>query len=332
MGEGTVVWPDRVRREAALSVMHDRFDAVAARFHAVYGLRLPRHMAVFAAFFDSLGEDGRSLAEAGLGLIPGGVTRYFDADGLALTGRDGLDERLHDRFRCDPPEFVTMMWGESDGLHFGLWYDDPAEPPTFVAHNYARDSAETWTGERWSGLGEILRRIDKLDEDDMLDPELDDPGAQRSRDRFRQLVEEFGDADRQACAADGISRWAGVHRPPIVGGLCSALPVGAGDPRGGFERSGERYRAYRAGAPEVRDWIAEAERELAVGAPAYALVLGRELHWMDVDDYRSDSLRLLTGAYRALGRDALAEIAAVHHANRDLRSVGVLTHSPPSVR
>ncbi|WP_186315964.1 ADP-ribosylation family protein [Catellatospora sichuanensis] len=327
MDDDTAALPDRARREASLSVMHDRFDGVGTRFRDVYGLRLPRHMAVFAAFFDSLGKEGRDLADDVLGLRPDGITSYFDADGLALTGRDGLDERLESRFRCDPPEFVTIMSGDSDGLHFGLWYDDPAEPPSFVVHNYARDSAETWTGGRRSGLGEILRQIDKRDEDASLDPEMDDPAAQRRRDALRQLVEEFGDADRQACAVDGPSRWADVHRPPILGALCPALPADAGDPRGGYERSNERYQAYRAGAPEVRDWIAQAERELAVGAPAYALVLGQELHWMDAAAFRADSLRLLTGAYRALGRDALAGIAAVHHAHRGLRSVGVLTRA-----
>ncbi|GIG02989.1 ADP-ribosylation family protein [Catellatospora citrea] len=327
MNDDIAALPDRSQREASLSVMHDRFAAVAKRFRDVYGLRLPRHMAVFAAFFDSLGKRGRNLADDALGLTPGGITSYFDADGLALTGRDGLDERLESRFRRDPPEFVTIMWGNSDGEHFGLWYDDPAEPPTFVAHNFARDSAETWTSGSRSGLVEILRRIDKGDADAAYDPQLDDPERQRLRDRFRQLVGEFADADRQACAADGLSRWFGEHRPPILGALCPALPADAGDPRGGDERANERFRAYRAGAVEVRDWIAEAERELAAGAPAYALVLGQELHWMDSDAFRADALRLLTGAYRALGRDALAEIAAVHHAHRDLRSVAVLTRA-----
>ncbi len=53
------------------------------------------------------------------------------------------------------------------------------------------------------------------------------------------------------------------------------------------------------------------------------LVLGRELHWCDDDETREVSLELLVDAYRALGRDALAEIARVHHANRDLKSVDI---------
>ncbi len=69
--------------------------------------------------------------------------------------------------------------------------------------------------------------------------------------------------------------------------------------------------------------VATAREELADGKPAFALVLGRELHWFDDDRTRDEALALLKEAYGALGRDALASIAEVHHAHRDLRSVGV---------
>ncbi|WP_344620460.1 hypothetical protein [Dactylosporangium salmoneum] len=71
----------------------------------------------------------------------------------------------------------------------------------------------------------------------------------------------------------------------------------------------------------------EAGAELEAGLPAYALVVGRELHWLDSDEHRADATRLLTGAYRAPGRDALAGIVEVHHAHRDLPSVDVLTRA-----
>jgi hypothetical protein len=59
------------------------------------------------------------------------------------------------------------------------------------------------------------------------------------------------------------------------------------------------------------------------GKPAFALTLGRELHWLDAEKHRATSVTLLCDAYKALGRHALAEIATVHHAHRDLKSVGV---------
>jgi hypothetical protein len=81
--------------------------------------------------------------------------------------------------------------------------------------------------------------------------------------------------------------------------------------------------AYRARSPQVARWLDEARAELAAGKPAFALVLGRELHWMDADDWRAESLEMLTAAYNALGRTALADIARVHHAHRDLPTVDV---------
>jgi hypothetical protein len=112
---------DDARREAALSLMQARFPTVAARAWQVYGLRLPRHVAVFCALWASA-----DAAELGaldhLMVRPFGFTEYFGDNGLLLTTRDGLDERLHGRYRCDPPEFVTVLGGGTDGLHYGLWY------------------------------------------------------------------------------------------------------------------------------------------------------------------------------------------------------------------
>lgn len=173
-------------------------------------------------------------------------------------------------------------------------------------------------------LAQIAARLDKVEVDFDDDPD-DDYLSEQDLGELRRAVDAFAEADRQALAHDGRSRWADAVRPPIIGGLGPALPHDAGDPRGGHTISQGRFQSYRSRAPQVREWIAEALADLAAGKPAYALVLGRELHWLDADDYRADSLRLLAGAYRALGRDALAEIAEVHHAHRDLSSVAVLT-------
>src|SRR5579872_3656008 len=40
----------------------------------------------------------------------------------------------------DPPEFFTIFWGECDGYHLGLWFDDPAEPPSGVVSYYNNDA------------------------------------------------------------------------------------------------------------------------------------------------------------------------------------------------
>lgn len=89
----------------------------------------------------------------------------------------------------------------------------------------------------------------------------------------------------------------------------------------------ERYDAYRADDPRVLTWIQQAKDELARGEPGRALLLGRELHWMDQDQHRAACNELLAGAYRALGRDALAGVTEAHHAARDMPSVDVYSVS-----
>jgi hypothetical protein len=56
----------------------------------------------------------------------------------------------------------------------------------------------------------------------------------------------------------------------------------------------------------------------------HALAVGSELNWFDRDLHRHAGLDLLTGAYHALGRHVLAEIATIHAAHRDLGSIEVL--------
>jgi hypothetical protein len=57
---------------------------------------------------------------------------------------------------------VTIGWGDSDGLHYGLWYDDPSQPPTTIVANYARDSAETWDLRQPSMILLLRKHIDEL--------------------------------------------------------------------------------------------------------------------------------------------------------------------------
>ncbi|MBW6433746.1 HPF1 family protein [Actinoplanes hulinensis] len=300
-------------RESALATMTERFPLVAERVQRVYGLRLPRHVAVFAALWAS---DQAAVLE--MEHSAWGVTDYFRDGGLDLVGRDGLDERLHVRFRCDPAEFVTVMGGGSDGLHYGLWYDDPAELPTLIAHNYARDSAETWASRPPTLLGVLREQAGRFLADYGDEPE----DAERAVPLIEAL-DWYADADAEALRQDGRPRWASKTRRRTAVSLFPILPPRSGKPH--LPSSGMRLEAFQKDPAKAAEWIADAGSELAAGRPALALSVGSELHWVDRDEYREAGLALLTGAYRALGRDALAGIAEVHAAHRDLRSVRVLT-------
>ncbi|MFG2043904.1 ADP-ribosylation family protein [Dactylosporangium sp. NPDC048998] len=304
------------RRTAALVTMWERFPLVAERVRRGHGLRMPRHLAVFAAFWASV-NDAEREALSDLMVSPWGVTEYFGDDGLRLVARDELDERLHARFRRDPAEFVTVLAGGSDGLHYGLWYDDPAELPSVIAHNWARDSAETWACGPPTLLGVLRGRADAMLSD------YGDTGEQA--ERMRALIaalDWFHAADREALSADGEPRWASARRSYGAVSLFPALPPGSGDPR--LTESNDRLSALQSDSAQGARWIADAEGELAAGRPALALAIGGELHWLDHDQYRRQELDLLVRAYRMLGRDALADIAEIHAGRRDLTSVDVL--------
>lgn len=303
------------RRRAALDTMHERHPAVAERVRRVYGLRLPRHLAVFCALWHSADDAERAALEH-LMLRPFGLTEYFADDGLALRARDGLDERLHGRYRCDPPEFVTVLAGGSDGLHYGLWYDDPADVPTLIVHNWARDSAETWANGYRTLLGELYGLTTSA-----MD-EYDGEAAPVLRPLLEAL-DWFVDADNAAVEADGPDRWSGSPRQSTAVSVFPLLPGDAGDPR--LDRSHTRLDELRAGGADAAAWIAQADAELAAGRPALALAVGAELHWLGDDEHRDDARRLRADGYRRLGRDAIAGIVEVHAANAALRSVEVLT-------
>lgn len=305
------------RRRKALARVRGCFAAVEQRFAEVYGLRLPRSLIAWAALLDSLGPF-ESRALEWLGRSGGGIMVWFEPGGFARTPRalpdSGVpaDPRLDCRFRRDPPELVTIAWGDSDGLHYGLWFDDPAEPASTIVANYARDSAETWDTRARDMLALLREQLAELERDEA-------PGLALAL--LERAIAWFEREAADELAADPPSRWRDVARPSIIGSMGPALL-----PEHGHARASEasrRYEAYRSESPDVDAWIAQAQHELEQGQPAFALVLGRELHWFDSDRWRERGLALLVDAYRALGRDALAEIALVHHRHRDLRSVAI---------
>jgi hypothetical protein len=318
------------RRAEGLGRAMERFWPVSARVRDAHGLVLPKHAAVYWAFYASLSPLEHEAYEALALHPPGGITDYFREKGLDARMVDGLDERLCIRFRCDPPELVTVLLGGSDGEHFGLFYDDPRHTPSGVVVNYARDSAETW----WSAptvLDVIVDQLEALEE--YLTPEYyeDVPLAACRVRLVQEAAAAFAETDADASAEDEekaiLPYSTRTAIPQIISG------VGVVDDRG---RPGElpylrpdphtASKSLRDPA-RVGEWIDAARVALDRGEPLYALALGRDLHWFDVDAHRAASLDLLTRAYRALGREALARIAEVHHAHRDLTMVATFAGS-----
>jgi hypothetical protein len=340
--------------------------AVRARYTALYGLELPSSLASLAALVEALGalpcnpprcfwvpepgwERGGAWLDSALGMRPSGLSTWFAPGALdrpthdaaevydeVPAGREGpLDARLDMRYRCDAPQFVTFLGGDSDGLHWGFWYDSPAHFPV-VAHNYARDSAETWL----DGVVEVpalLRKaIAKATDEawaelDAEEPAPDDDGEigyALARWRSLRVVGALLDAVEAIAApflADAPPE-AGCPWPRTEGNPTGSPALALNPDAGTVPRHAISYHGTDdTRTPEtLAAWMADARRELEDGRPAYAQALGLYLHWLDADDTREAGGALLLDAYEALGFRAFAEILKVHLLHRDLPNVGVL--------
>jgi hypothetical protein len=361
--DGWAAYADRLRLDAegvrrrvapAVAGAWEALGAVQARYEEVYGLKLPSGIALLAALVGALGElpenpeqhysdpapgrlRGGAWLDTALGMRVTGLTAWFAPGGLARrtldaaifyevvpAGREGrLDPRLDWRFRCDARQFVTFLGGDSDGLHWGFWYDSPDHFP-IVAHNYARDSAETWLDEG-ATIGPWLRaRLAKaLDQakDDLVarsDEEL--RGYALRRWRALRVVEAHFEAievEAPPAADEPLCPWPRGSLNP-VGSPPLALPPGAGNGPYPWTDALDKPSVER-----FRSWIDLARRELAAGHPAAAHTLGLYLHWGDADDLREEAGALLLSAYEALGFRPFAHILRAHLQHRDLPTVAV---------
>ena len=315
------------RWESALGEVSSLFEHVNAKMQAVYGMRLPRHVAVFMAFHRALSAAEReAYQDLDMPRLEG-VLRWFEPGGLTRKTVDGLDERLHWRFRGDPPELVSVFHGHTDGRHWGLFYDDPRYLPSGLVENYARDSAQTW----WSAptlLSVVSRELESMVE--TLDEEHWGEDLSRVACQHRLLTEAVARAaevDRQCDEEERAGRWLDFAERAREGD--SVNGIGALDAEGRAPQPAYLAECWSDSRPfhrdpaRTREWIAAARAALEEGRPGDALTLGRDLHWAEVEGLERETRELLVDAYRALGRDALAAIVLVHHANRELRSVDI---------
>jgi hypothetical protein len=253
-----------------------------------------------------------------------------------LAGRlDGRVPRhsllLHWRYYLDPPEFFTVLAGDSDGLHWGYWLDDPAAQTGCIASYYARDTFELAT--EGDTLFEALRlRLEYLHADNELDAEYEHISmdeAQRQRDtlaRFRDRLiavatgdrPERGDAYTDLYAGQAARQQAMVAETPEGMGvvvppeLYQPLPI--------------RYRSLVKQLRKSDDWQQPVEQAQALLAthPGTALQVGKILWACPGEQKQQAAGELLEAAYAALNRDTLRAVLQTHLACRNLPQVDIL--------
>ncbi|MEU3460809.1 ADP-ribosylation family protein [Streptomyces sp. NPDC006733] len=303
---------------------------VVERFQRDWGLELPDSVLRFWEFCAAAGPAERqALADISVG--PAGILDLFAEDPQP---RAGIDVRVHGRFYRDPPEFLTFMYGHSDGLHYGLWTDD-GRTCDAVASYYTRDGGGI--DRRVETPLQTVRAILERCWTDVADDDQDDPDVAAKLVRLgllRQALDGYETERRPEIGSAYSYRYDFVRRPLDANRLTTldeagALVCGAAAV-GGPAPDAARFAANPCEALEdpaaLERSAAEARRRCAAGDPAQALVLGRDLHWASGGDRAREGLaaQLLNAAYLELDRPSLAAIAAAHHRHRHLRDVEVL--------
>jgi hypothetical protein len=300
---------------------------VRQRFARDWGMQLPDSLVGFHEFLMSLGP-AEQAAMREMAAEPSGVMDLFGDPDAAV--RVGFDVRLHGRFYRDPPEFVTFLNGGDDALHYGLWFDDGRT--CNGVGRYERTgidvSAETPL-QAFRGLLEQWAVSDGHDEDA--------GGFRDELDRLRVVVMRFETGDRQETGAEYGRAWpsprpvrTGFRRIATLDGAGVLVPDYADGQTDRPEEGSVEAYTFRAalrqrltsGSPTLPELVEEALRRCDDGHETDALALGRDLHWIVGDS--APTLALLTTAYRELDRPALAAIAELHHARRELPAVVAL--------
>lgn len=307
---------------------------VEERVRRDWGLTLPESFFRLMEFLGHLGPvERRALTD--MGVSPCGVADVYDDPGARP--REGVDVRVHGRYYRDPPEFLTFLHGGSDGLHYGLWFDD-GRTCDGVASYYTHDGGGI---ERRAGTPlEAVRALLERHWQDLAD----DDGAEEYVAERRSGLEalrlaltgfETGDRAEVGIAYSSIHDVAALPVEPerittldgagalVAGGTALDRPPHNGAEEYAFATF--MYGLFEDRAAVERS-VDEARRRCAAGDPAEALVLGRDLHWASGGDSVLEEFarELLAAAYGALGRPALAGIAAAHHRHRELPRVDVL--------
>jgi hypothetical protein len=249
----------------------------------LWGVPFPKDLHAFHAFAKK-----NAAALEALDLRIAGPLEYLQ------TGKSPEESRYYN----DPPEFVTVLGGMIDGLHWGYWFDAPGELEPVVVSYYANDAFEL--GEHGPSLfGAVSQHLEALARD-AKDNLTDDP--EYADDYRQQLVTLAGirtklkkhlvktKSKRKVVASTrnklGIVT-AKVHYRPLA-------KVDA------FERWN-----YEPKKTEVKRLVDAAVHALMEGLPGPALKLGHDL-WI-YPEFRRQSADMLDRAYAALGREVLRE-------------------------
>jgi hypothetical protein len=271
-----------------------------ARLEQFYGLQFPES---FFAFWDFAQAHSALSTVLGIGLIgPFDILRGSD--------HPQKNSRWKGRYYNDPPEFLTFASGDTDGLHWGYYIDDPQKPAFPVASFYSNDAFQiSLKGET---IFAAIRQELEATHESCVEYMDDDPTEKSYYEArigqlalLRSALQTYETGEQREIGKQYLRKY-GVRRLTIAltrddMGIVvpkeSYIPLSSPDP---FQ-----IWNHQPSEKEVQESAAEARQLLAQGYPGAALKLGKDL-WI-YQEFRETSYELLDEAYTALDRDLLRQ-------------------------
>jgi hypothetical protein len=253
-----------------------------------FGFEFPADLFRFHEFLRELTGRGLSLADAPVNV---GLGNVFKAFGEGDAGED--PEAFETRFYKDPPEFITLLTGDTDGLHWGYYVDDPAFGSFPVAHYYQNDAFElTIAADLFEAVADHLGGLYRTTEEYL---ETDAASAYRQDlqrlDALREILEPYRSHEEAHRYVTAPTR----DRMGIIVPTDQYRPL--------QEQDWFQEPLYLPTRDEVQSFRHAALEALRDGYPGAALKLGKDL-W-DYPAFFDVSCELLEQAYPALDRPLL---------------------------
>jgi Uncharacterised conserved protein (DUF2228) len=275
----------------------------------IYGFPFPESFFEFYSFIQELLSTTPQNLNDLMDMVLGQVFDVFDSDKITKDFNPIKTERYYK----DPPEFFTILYGLTDGLHWGYYLDDPENISNICVVSYYHNDAfnlsinghdifeafRTELESRYSSNQQyLLYGIDRSpDAAEFYHKNLE------SLDLARSVLMNYATQDRSE-QSDAYTEKYWIARntnAPTRDNMGIIVSPDLFRPLTGNDRFQEWD--YKPTTQEVEELYRDAMKALEDGFPGTALKAGKDL-WI-YRDYFETTYKLLDAAYTALDRPLL---------------------------
>jgi hypothetical protein len=293
------------------------FGPLKDRLHELYGIEFPDSLFFLHEFLQTYPQGEKADALGSLGIHPTGLLQVL---GRIVEGQDTSTIKpiiLHYRYYRDLPEFFTCLHGDTDGLHWGLLWDEPVLGFRGAASYYNNDGdhIRVHRGLFDALLRRVNERLESAEEMIRDDPENEQEYRKRATaiDRMKGRLLEF--VNRHGVRFNDL-RPSGIESDTGLDLVIGEKYLGRA-----VDETPRPSKHWQALSPErVKELLSECRR----GRVVPAMQAGRSLWYWAGREYSSDAYKLLRAGYARLERPELIKILDVHYENRDMKSVDLL--------